>query len=415
MNLRSTQPWWLLRNGIQVDYPPLTEKLACDVAIIGAGVTGALVADRLSAAGMSVVVLDRRSAGEGSTAASTGLLQYETDRPLHRLERIIGERAARRVYRLGVEAIDQLEALSNDISCMFCRRRSVQLASRESHLAALKREAEHRRAAGFACRLLSASTLRAERRIEAPGALESELAGEIDPFRLTHGLLRRSLARGARVHDRTTVLGYSATKRGVTLTTDRSLSVTAHRVLFATGYEALEFGPPVPVLLRSTYALVTDPITDLGRWHDRALVWETAQPYVYLRTTTDQRLMIGGGDVKTIDPERRDRLLPRKSERLAERLRQLVPGAPFDIAFAWAGCFAESVDSLPLIGTAPRFPNAYFALGYGGNGITFSVIAANILTSMIAGAEHPDAALFALDRASPTSRREPRARSASKG
>jgi glycine/D-amino acid oxidase-like deaminating enzyme len=39
-----------------------------------------------------------------------------------------------------------------------------------------------------------------------------------------------------------------------------------------------------------------------------------------------------------------------------------------------------------------------FALGYGGNGITFSAIAAAILTAHCMGTEHPDAELFLLSR-----------------
>lgn len=95
MNLRSTEPWWLLRNGIAYDYPPLRKSVRCDVAIVGGGITGALIADRLTARGATVVVVDRRSIGEGSTAASTALLQYDVDQPLVQLARTVGiDRAA---------------------------------------------------------------------------------------------------------------------------------------------------------------------------------------------------------------------------------------------------------------------------------------------------------------------------------
>jgi glycine/D-amino acid oxidase-like deaminating enzyme len=400
VDLRSSQPWWLLRNGISANYPPLAESLACDVAIVGAGITGALLADRLSAAGRSVVVLDRRSAGEGSTAASTALLQYEVDQPLHRLEALIGEHGARRAYELGVEAIATLESLSRHIACGFARRRSLQLASRRAHMADLRQEFARRSAIGLGCRLRSSEELLSERGIVAAGGLENDVAAEVDPFRLTHALLRQALGRGARVHDRTLVTAYASDAQGVTLSTDRSHHVRAQRVVFATGYETLEFGPPVPVALSSTYCLVTDPIADLGRWHDRALLWETARPYFYLRTTIDQRMIIGGGDIPTANPSRRDALIGRKAGQLAGRLRRLFPEMPFDVAFAWAGCFAETPDGLPLIGAAEGFPHALFALGYGGNGITFSVIAADILAAELLGGRHPDFRVFALDRPS---------------
>ena len=48
----------------------------------------------------------------------------------------------------------------------------------------------------------------------------------------------------------------------------------------------------------------------------------------------------------------------------------------FKKEFAWSGTFGKTKDSLPYIGPYKKTPNTYYALGFGGNGITFSVIAA---------------------------------------
>lgn len=61
----------------------LRKSVRCDVVIAGAGITGALMADTLSAADLKVVVTDRRDAGQGSTSASTALHQDEIDTPSH--------------------------------------------------------------------------------------------------------------------------------------------------------------------------------------------------------------------------------------------------------------------------------------------------------------------------------------------
>lgn len=83
---------------------------------------------------------------------------------------------------------------------------------------------------------------------------------------------------------------------------------------------------------------------------------------------------------------------------LDRALRKLLPGVEFEVAFSWSGVFGETRDTLPLIGVNPNFPKALFALGYGGNGITFSMIAADIIEGLINDGEHRDAALFAFDR-----------------
>jgi len=63
-------------------------------------------------------------------------------------------------------------------------------------------------------------------------------------------------------------------------------------------------------------------------------------------------------------------------------------------AFAWTACFGASATGSPTIGEIPGYPHCYAALGYGGNGITFSMLAASLLTAAISGKRNPDAHLF---------------------
>ena len=49
------------------------------------------------------------------------------------------------------------------------------------------------------------------------------------------------------------------------------------------------------------------------------------------------------------------------------------------------------------IGQTPEFPHGYLALGYGGNGIAVSFIAAKIITDLHLGRPNPDADIFPFD------------------
>lgn len=108
MDLKSGYPWWAVENGLLHAFPALAEDVRCDVAVIGGGVTGALVADELAAHGHEVVVVEHRDVGWGSTAASTALLQYEIDEHMTELAERYGEDDAALAYRSCVEAIEQL-------------------------------------------------------------------------------------------------------------------------------------------------------------------------------------------------------------------------------------------------------------------------------------------------------------------
>jgi glycine/D-amino acid oxidase-like deaminating enzyme len=170
-------------------------------------------------------------------------------------------------------------------------------------------------------------------------------------------------------------------------------------VVIATGYEAGATIPDEVTALHSTYALVSEPVREIDGWPAKGcVIWETARPYVYLRTTPDRRIMIGGYDEPFRDPVRRDRKLPMKTTALKRRFRQLFPQIQFEVATAWAGTFAETKYGLPFIGPHRAVPHTWLALGYGGNGVTFSLIAAEIIRDGILGRRDPDAELFGFER-----------------
>lgn len=404
MNLHSGTPFWPLRDGLCAVFPPLERSEDTEVAILGAGITGALIAQGLGEAGVRCVVLDRRDAAAGSTAASTALLQYELDVPMHRLAEKIGEHDASRAYRLCRDTLDKLAQIDRRLGVDhgFVRRRSLQGASRQSHAAPLRREAEIRRRNGFAVELWDRRRIRRESALPYSSALVSRDAAEVDAHLLTCSLLASAADAGAKIHDRTAVVRTQRAKSGgITLRTDRGHRVRAKHLVIATGYETEPHLPRDLVSLVSTYALVTEPRTDWPGWPKDCLVWETGRPYCYLRRTSDGRVIIGGYDEPLTDPVRRDSLLPAKTSALLRRLRGLLPGCPCETGWSWCGAFAETRDGMPFIGArAGGPPNVYYALGYGGNGITFSQVAAEIIRDLILEGESRDADLFRFDRPS---------------
>jgi glycine/D-amino acid oxidase-like deaminating enzyme len=402
MDLHSGAAFWLVSNGLVQAAPRLSGPEHCDVLIIGAGITGALLADALSADGLDVVVLDRREPGLGSTAASTALLLFEIDVELTELAQRIGDEAAVRCYRMGLEAIDSLERLSHELGgCGFGRRPSLYLASRRRHRDRLAKEADLRQRFNLPSEFWTKGQVTARYPFDCHGAIRSEAAAQVDPLALTRGLLQRAAGRGARIYPRTKMRSYQGREDGVLADTEPGGPVRARCIVFAIGYEVPPDLRKALVSLKSTYCLATYVVDQWHGWEDQCLVWESARPYSYLRTTEDQRIIIGGADLPFRDSTTRDRLLPSRIRKLESRLRKLVPKAKAETAFAWGGTFGETRDGLPFIGRGlNNHPGTYYALGYGGNGITFGVIAADILRQLCRGREHPDAGLFRLDRES---------------
>lgn len=401
MDLRSGAAFWPLKNGLLHTYPAISRDESADVVVIGAGVTGALVAHRLSSAGAEVVVLDKRDAATGSTAATTGLLQYETDTTLGELTATVGEADAVRVWRLGLEAIAGIGGLCDELGddCGFARRDSLYLASTKREVGDLRAEYDLRMRSGFEVEWLPAAALRSRFGLDAPAAIHSRGDGEIDAFRFTHRLLAAAAERGARIYDRTEAVDVTAGgDDGVSIETSRGARISCRRVVWATGYESVEETQRRVGSMHSTWVVISEPVADLAGWRDRTLIWETARPYLYARTTGDGRVMIGGEDERWSTRHTSERLLDRKSRRLVERFHDLFPEIAIEVAYRWAGVFTTTADGLPYIGEVPEHPHAWLALGYGGNGITFSMIAADVIRDAWLGTRTTDADIFSFDR-----------------
>jgi glycine/D-amino acid oxidase-like deaminating enzyme len=398
-DLRSGVSFWQAIGPPPAEYPPLEQDLSCDVVVVGGGITGTLVSHLLVESGLHTVLVDRERPGCGSTAASTGLLQYQVDTPLVELIRMVGEANAVRAYHRGQEAIDELEEIWKklDRPCEFARRATLYLASSNRDAADLSREYECRRHLGFDVAHFSREALREFSGIDAPAAMYSQGDGQIDPYVFTQMLLKANLQKGIGIYREVNVRSVEETSEGIRVhASERTLQCRA--VVFATGYAAHDFLPSGPGDLRTTYAVCSQPLQSFGRWPDRCLIWETARPYFYARQTHDGRVLVGGEDTSDSDDHNDRKLLEAKAERLKQRLETMFPNLGFRSACVWAGTFAETKDGLPYIGRLPSRKNVYFALGYGGNGITFGMIAARLITDLILRRPNADEPVFGFGR-----------------
>jgi glycine/D-amino acid oxidase-like deaminating enzyme len=403
MDLLSCCPWWPLKDGLPAAFPPLDRNVSCEVAVIGAGITGALMAWHLAEAGIDTVVVDRREAAHGSTAGSTALLQYEIDTPLWQLERQLGPARARRAYHDCLGAVHRIGRLARKLrlDCGFESKGSLLLAHNRAHVTALRREFDARHAAGFDVEWWPRGELARRSTLPQSAALLSRppQAAQVDAYALAYGLLAAARKKGAAVHDRTGVVRHRTTARGVELVTERGPRVRARWLVVASGYEVEKFLPERVMDLHSTYALASEPIAAFPGWPaDQPVIWETGDPYLYLRTTHDCRVIMGGYDDPFRDPVARDRVLAAKVRALRRRFAQLFPHIPLEVATAWAGTFGKTPDGLPFIGEHPAVPCTWFALGYGGNGITYSLLAAELFRERLTEGVGRDDDLYGFNR-----------------
>jgi len=389
-----------MKNGIVASYPSLQKNLKLDVAIMGGGISAALTAWHLRNSGLSVAVFDQRHVGMGSTAASTAFLQYEIDTPLTTLKNLIGEANAVKSYQLCRKAIYDIADLCKSLKPTFdfSLKPSLQHASFKTHTTALNQEYNLRKKHGFDVQWLEEDEIRQKFGFTSSGAIFSGDGGEVDAYLLTHALLKSFSEAGYKAYNNTGIKTIEHNRRGITLNTDNGFTIKAKKLVIACGYESLKYVSKKVAEINSTYALVSEPLPDVHFWYKDSLIWETAVPYMYFRAVSENRILVGGRDDPFHRPHMQPSVIKRKAAMLQEAFIKKMPHIPLKADYSWAGAFASTKDGLPYIGGIPERPNTYFALGFGGNGITFSVIAAEIIRDLITGKKNEHTQLFNFNR-----------------
>lgn len=356
------------------------------------------MAERLTRQGLDVVIVDRELPGHGSTAASTSMLLWEIDRSLSELTELYGYERAVRAYRASFDAVGGLQALVRDLvlPCDMRAKSSLYLAASED-ASSLVAEQALRARAGLPGTFLDHRALLGAYEIARAGAIVSPNSADCDPMQMAIGLLNIAHDRGARFYEAETVR-YDSTPHDVGVSTSEGRIIEARHVILATGYVMPDIVETKVQSPSSSWAIATAPQPD-RLWRDGVLIWEDSKDYLYARTTRSGRIIIGGEDSdEIIEPDARDALIAGKADILQKRLKALWPRAELNVTHRWAGTFDTTRDGLPLIGPVPNHPNLFAAYGYGGNGITFSYMAAQLLGDLINGQRSQLLDDFALDR-----------------
>ena len=392
MKLKSSEPFWLVKNGIINSYPSVRENLETEILIVGGGITGSLIAHQCISDGYETVLIDRREIGNGSTSATTSMLQYEIDVPLHQLIDLIGEEAAVESYWACYKSIDDLGQIVKRVKsdCGFKKKESLYFAAHKKDVIGLKKEFEARKKIGIPVKWLEADEIEKKFQLKNSfGGILSEQGGNIDAFNLTHDILAYNHKKGLKIFDKTDIKKTTYKRNGVTVITEYGTTIKAKKIIYCNGFESTEIIKDNFVKLLSTYAIVGERFEDDRSYLNETLFWNTAKPYNYMRTTDDNRLLIGGEDEDFVNAQKRDELLNQKSDKLTKYLKKILPNYDFRMDFVWAGTFGETKDGLPYIGRHRNFESAYFVLGFGGNGITFSVIGMDLVSQMLKNEKHP--------------------------
>ncbi len=365
----------------------LAENVTADVCIVGAGIAGLTTAYLLGRAGKRVVVLeDKDHIGGGQTERTTAHLSNAIDDRYYEIERLFGKDGARLAAESHTEAISQIERIVNDekIDCDFARVDGFLFAPSGESAEELDKELAAAHRAGLT------DVEKVERAplkdFDTGAALKFPRQGQFHITKYLNGLESAIKRQGGRVFRNTHVMEIEGGE-GAQVRARSGYKVTAEQIVVATN-------SPISnrVVIHSKQApyitYVIGARVPRGAI-EKALYWDTPDPYHYVRLEASDEgeregydvLIVGGEDHKT-----------GQADDGAERYSQLESWArerfPMieSIAYRWSGQVMETIDGLAYIGRNPTDePNVFIATGDSGMGMTHGTIAGILLSDLILG------------------------------
>ena len=387
-------------NKVKKQYEYLTEDIETDVAIVGGGVTGAILGYYFSKANIHAVILEKERIAHGSTSITTSLLQYELDSNARELEEYTTLDNVITSYKLGLKALDEIEEFIKEYGnkCKYEKKDTLLYTSKEYEVKEMKEEYEIRKNAGIDVKYISEENNPFSLDLKA-GVYGVNAGAQLDPYEYTHQLLDVSCNMGLKVYENTEVMEIAYGKDEVEIITSFGYKVKAKKVIIATGYNTQRFTKRNFGVKTVTYNIATKSVKSFDGWFNKVLIRDNCDPYNYFRTTYDNRIIAGGEDVDFYTNIKNEKLAKEKYSILLNRIKNMFPNIKdIEIDYEYCGGFISSQDNLGYIGEDPNHKNLWFCLGYGANGILFAILGGMMLSKLYKNEIDENLRLFKVDR-----------------
>lgn len=364
-----------------------------DVIVIGGGITGVSTAWLLQKAGKRCLVIEARCLGFGTTGGTTAHINTLFDTSYATISQNFGDENAQRVADMAKEAIELIKRNIKELSidCDFKELPAFIFSQGKEQSEVLQAIYKGSKKLGL--------DIAYTKKIPVPmpfnKAIQVEGQAQFNPMQYVYALATAFENEGGTIVQETRVLGVDGDDV-LTITTNGE-TFKGKAVIYATH---IPTGINLLHLRCAPYRTYAMAVTLLHKSnYPQGLIYDCDDPYHYYRTQEvdgELYLVAGGYDHRTAGEENTERCFLQ----LEAHLRKYFEIA--EVKYAWSSQYFEPSDGLPYIGHLPGHPgNIYVATGFGGNGMTYSSMAATILKSMILGEEDTSRGLFDPNRIKP--------------
>ncbi len=380
-------------------YEKLEKDEECDIIVVGGGITGAIFSYYCSLLGKSIIVLEKDRIGQGSSSISTSLLQYELEDLILDMEKYYSEEDIMKAYRFSYEALVEFGDIINNLKldCDYFKRDSLLYTKDTKDISRIKKEYDIRKKYGYKVELIDEN-----QKIFSfdmvKGIISKNGAGEINPYKFINEMFKYLYSDKFKIYENSKVVKVNSQDYKVEVELENGSLVKGSDLIYTTGYDINNFTNINYGERMTTYNVVTNVIEELTAQDKRWVIKTSEIPYTYVRTTADNRIIIGGLDTKLVPNLLRESVAEKKYNELELRLRDMFPHYKIFGEYKYYGAFVATQNNLPYVGPDIKYSNIYYGLSYGGNGIVSAVGGAKVLSGLIGGKKSDYYQLIKLDR-----------------